>query len=246
MEKEIESYLKTKEGLWEESTLYTVRSKLRVLTQLGLDPAVVYERLRFQKKSMYTIKQYLILAMGFERYVKGTENFKSFLDVNAFAFRNAYQEKSEFLTEDDFQEHLAKARKNPRLYNMLILMGRAGLRKSEALNAKWSDIRGNDLTVVGKGGKKRHIPIDRSLLVQPEIVGTEYIAGPSTQYRYFFLHLQHSCHDFRAFYATNLSRIPGFSPKDASRFLGHSSITTTEKYFRHDYNHAKQVFMGVK
>jgi len=54
--------------------------------------------------------------------------------------------------------------KNPRDALLIKLLANTGLRISEAINLKWSDIKLNKIAVFGKGGKTRYISIKDELL----------------------------------------------------------------------------------
>lgn len=59
---------------------------------------------------------------------------------------------------------LISCAKNPRDAMLIKLLANTGLRISEAINLKWSDINLGKITVFGKGGKTRFIPIKSDLL----------------------------------------------------------------------------------
>lgn len=239
----IEDYINLKKGLWAETTCSTAVWKLKVCEQISpeLDPRDIFDGLKFKQKKLYTIKTYLIIAAGYEKFLKGTEHIKQFLKDNAYVFRHAYQEKTRRMSEEDYATILKEVENSPNLYNLMILLGRCGLRKSEALEAKWSDIdtRRHLLKVQGKGNKLRHVPILSSWLKQCGVVGSDKIVGSRNGCFSYFKRSPFSFHDFRAFYATKIMNTQGCSIKDAQLMLGHTSIATTQKYLRADLESAK-------
>jgi integrase/recombinase XerC len=137
---------------------------------------------------------------------------------------------------------------DPRLAALLLLCAHAGLRITEALNLRTNDIQlgsgqGNRLTVTGKGGKTRIVPLgkrlrealstlpplgeDGQLFVWNYAQATYRMqkafraAGHSDAWRGFHAARKHS--GTRLYTAT----------KDFTRvglFLGHSSVDTTRRY----------------
>ncbi|UCD07173.1 MAG: tyrosine-type recombinase/integrase, partial [Candidatus Aenigmatarchaeota archaeon] len=45
-------------------------------------------------------------------------------------------------------------------YDLVLLAINTGMRKSEILNLKWPDLNGNEITVKGKGGRVRTVPVN--------------------------------------------------------------------------------------
>lgn len=136
-----------------------------------------------------------------------------------------------------------------RLGALLLLCAHAGLRVTEALNVKASDISGAQLTVHGKGGKHRRVPLGRRVRtalqslfpVQPDGSLFDW-TYPQAQYRMrrAFRAAGHGV-SWRGFHAarkhsgTRLYR----ATKDFTRvglFLGHASVDTTRRYVAVDDN----------
>ncbi|MBA7684825.1 Tyrosine recombinase XerC [subsurface metagenome] len=55
-------------------------------------------------------------------------------------------------------------------YDLVIFALNTGMRKSEILNLKWQDIKDDELSVKGKGDKRRTVPLNRAAL---EIIGSQ-------------------------------------------------------------------------
>lgn len=129
----------------------------------------------------------------------------------------------------------------PRLAALLLLCAHSGLRVSEALAVRPADVQGRDLTVRGKGGKVRMVPLGRRVreaLVQlPQ--GEPYFAGLS--YNTAARQLRRAFERaglpgrFRGFHAarktsgTMLYEATGDFTR-VSLFLGHASVDTTRRY----------------
>lgn len=243
----IQSYLKQKTGLWAETTLVKTTSVLELCSDLapGLDPRKLYDALVLRGLGRYSIKTYLIICSQFETQALHNSTIANFLKENRFAFRNCYKNK---LTRIEVKDYLAclEQASSPEIFNFLILIGRCGLRKSEALNAKWSDIENGYLKVIGKGNKVRHVPILHTWLKRGVRGSSDpRIAGSCKGCAYFFRHkMKFSPHDFRAYFATQVANHPELNIKDAQLLLGHSSMITTQRYVRADLERTKRVLCG--
>nr|WP_157460937.1 site-specific integrase [Deinococcus arboris] len=131
----------------------------------------------------------------------------------------------------------------PRLAALLLLCGHAGLRVSEALNIKVTDIQGAQLTVHGKGGKVRRVPLGRR--VREALTGLPPVQADGRLFEWTYHQAKYRMgvafqaagqgQAWRGFHAarkhsgTRLYR----ATKDFTRvglFLGHSSVDTTRRY----------------
>lgn len=240
LELEIENYIESKRNNWSASTLTTARSKLRTLGRSWVNPSESYQKLLQGGFSRYTIKNYFVIAGHFEEERLKTRTYKKFLQDNSNAFKNCYQDKTRILRLDDYKKLISSIKnEKPEIYNLLVLMGQAGLRISEALSAKWEDLNDGLLTVVGKGQKQRQIPFNVSLLSNYKEKG---LIVTAFNRRAISRHIApFTPHDFRAFFATEVANHPELSIKDAALLLGHSSITTTSRYVRSDLNRIKKI-----
>lgn len=229
MDSILNEYLESKQNVWSLTTLKSARSKLNTVIKLGID-SDLYNKLIESGKSKYTAQIYLTLAANFEQDMLKTNTVRQFNDKNGHLFRNAYTIKEVGVTDNQYKGLLKEAGSS-RMHNLCYLMGSCGLRLSEALNAKWCDINDSLLTVVGKGDKKRLVPISSRPLIKAVESG-EYIVGPKTPFRQFFRRQSINPHSLRAYYATRITKI--LNPFEAAKLLGHSSINTTMRYVRTD------------
>lgn len=244
-EKELDQYLDLKESYWARTTLKSVRAKLHTCLNAAplFEPESLFEYLKGKDYGLYTIQTYFLICSRFEEEMLRRQAFASFLKKNRSLFRNAYQEKTLRMKTEEYLSYLKQAPSDD-IFNLLILLGRLGLRKLEAFNAKWTDISDGYLVVVGKGGKIRKVPVLESWFRGDH--SFPYIAGRNRRRRAFFESLPYSYHDFRSYYATTVANHQDLGLKDAQLLLGHSSIVTTQKYVRADLENAKRVLTGVK
>lgn len=243
----VEDYLETKRGLWSETTVRSCRSYLKnaVVLARTLHPRELFDALKENGVSLYYIKIYMTVVSGFERFLLGTDEIKLFLRDNAFHFRNAYQEKTKRMTDEDF-ERILKSAPDAAVHNLLVLLGQCGLRKHEALKALWSDFdpQTNILKVLGKGGKVRHVPLSMDWLrstAPSSGISALFEGGKSP--RCFIEATGFGFIDFRSYFATKVANNPELNIKDAQMLLGHSHISTTMRYIRVDQNRVHQVLM---
>lgn len=244
--KTIDSYLESHKNYWAPTTLKSVRSKLITLEGLSkkLDPEELFEKLQANQFGLYTIQSYFTIGKAYEKDILKTENIANFMKKKSYVFRNAYQDKEARMTSIEFKRILKQVEKmnKPELFNLVMLLGKCGLRRTEALEAKWTDIKGDELEVCGKGGKFRRVPIRPTWFKE---VSHERIAGEAKGHLYFFRILcEYGFHDFRSYYATKMINKKGLSIKDVAKLLGHTSILTTQRYLRMDFERVKQVVLG--
>lgn len=243
-ENALAAYLETKQHLWSQNWLKNAASHIRTCLKLSYDlnPEELFDRLSRAKYKPYTIKTYLLAASGFEKAWKGSSTIESFMKRNAFVFRHVYQEKTKRMTEEEFKQIFAST-KNPGILNLLVLLGQCGLRKEEALTAKWDDFDQKIcvLKVIGKGRKVRHLPLNSKWLAPTE--GPLIAAKSETSFRTFIYSTGFGFHDFRAYFATKLANDRDFNIKDVQFLLGHSSLETTQKYVRVDWEKVHRLRM---
>lgn len=142
-------------------------------------------------------------------------------------------------------------------YYLLLLGSLTGLRVSEICSVKLEDISPNSITVVGKGKKRRSIPLGRkskAAIQELLILKRELLRHPMTPADFLFMNQNRkqfsrhavaartrfwfkrvgierelSFHSLRHRFATHLLN-NGFLLHEVSQILGHSSITTTSIY----------------
>lgn len=130
-----------------------------------------------------------------------------------------------------------------RLGALLLLCAHSGLRIGEALAVRRSDVRGQHLTVYGKGGKRRMVPLGRR--VRAALAGLSPVRPPDGYFDWTYSQVSHLMKStfaaaghagtWRGFHAarkasgTRLYR----ATRDFTRvslFLGHASVDTTRRY----------------
>ncbi|UQN10071.1 site-specific integrase [Deinococcus sp. QL22] len=131
----------------------------------------------------------------------------------------------------------------PRLAALLLLCAHAGLRVSEALGLKVADIDGARLTVRGKGGKIRRVPLGKRVRTALAGLSPLTAAGQLFDWNYAqatyqmqkafraagYGHVWRGFHAARKHSGTRLYT----ATRDFTRvglFLGHSSVDTTRRY----------------
>jgi integrase len=251
LNKEIEAYLNDcrSRNVYSPITCNFVHSVLHTLADHFDNPYRNYKELKLRGIADHTIRTYFSYAGGFEQewlYPTKESKYRAYLHRNRSAFKNCYKRKTKNVKPEVFEKFLSfyLQKKEYRMYNLLILTGRAGLRIAEAVNAKWEDFDDGFLRVLGKGNKLREIPLSKSLLfrLSPDERGPII---PSASFRFFFNRdmRPYTPHDFRAFAATQLLQ-QGFDIAEIQAVLGHSNLATTALYLRIDKKKLKEK-MGV-
>ena len=169
------------------------------------------------------------------------------------------QKTHSWLTADQLSELIKLPDTTPRGHRdklALLLLGDCGLRRDEAIRAKYSDIKRQGktpvLSVIGKGDKARTVPLAEHTVKQIEVcknlVGGEYLLagfdkwdnittamGGSTLYNLvndygkLIDHPTLAPHDLRRTFAR--VRYDAGMPLDQIKvLLGHSSLETTKRY----------------
>lgn len=191
--------------------------------------------------SAATIQQYIAGARALYRALDwaGATQMNPFTNISPPADRTpAIEKRPPYQDElDVILEHC-----EPQLKALLLLCAHSGLRIGEALQVKVSDIASGRLTVHGKGGKQRRVPLGgrvRTALTQliPDENGN-YFRWTYSQAAY---RMRKACQEagfpqfWRGFHAARKSsgtrlyqRVGDFTR--VAVFLGHSSVDTTRKY----------------
>jgi len=237
----LETYLKSKEGLWATSTIKSTRARLKN-PELTKAPEDALRSMQAQGRKLYGIKTAFLLNAAYRKEMFGDETYARFMRKHAYVFRNVYHEKTRRATREQVEYLLRRAKSfGPGYYNLLILLSKAGLRLSEALNTKWSDLdqKTSLITVTGKGGKLRQVPISLPLLLP---TSTVYVCEtPKLRYHRFFRKwgkLENiTPHDLRAYYITTLVNSKQVSLKAVMQIVGHEDLKTTQRYLRVDRDH---------
>ena len=146
------------------------------------------------------------------------------------------------------QSLMAQKNKNSKMYSMLLkLMFLSGLRISEAINLKWTDLNIKDLTlnIYGKGAKERRVYVTDNFISELKIIKSDCalifnINGKKistrsvnkfleNSYKEGILDFPLSSHVFRHSFATAMLE-NNADIRHIQKLLGHSSISTTEIY----------------
>lgn len=249
----VQRFIAEKKSGWADTTKKSAVSKFRAIRnyveQASSVPSLV-KNLEQANYAPYSIKQYLILLGEYEQSMETTLEIKDYLRNTSYKFRNVYKEKTRRIQYSEYTQILDQAKTQPEVYNFLVLAGHAGLRRSEALEARWEDFdtTGRFLTVQGKGGKQRQVPFSRArLLTSPRQTSSGFIVGGSSYplINDFLTSLPTHVtpHDFRAMFATEQLN-KGLNIKEVAQIVGHSSISTTARYIRTDLEEISRK-MGV-
>ena len=175
-------------------------------------------------------------------------DFQEFESLSGFKKIPKAIEKSQMI---ELFKNLNNSKKNnAKLYILVLkLIYLSGLRISEALNLKWSDInyQDNSIYVYGKGLKERKVYIIKDFLVQLEYLDkdnqfiftinkkkiTAISVNKFLENCYFdsIIKTKLSTHTFRHSFATTMLE-NNADIRHIQKLLGHSSISTTEIYTR--------------
>lgn len=150
-----------------------------------------------------------------------------------------------FWTPEQIDRILDKA-PNPHHRAFWALMAFAGLRRTEAMNAKPSDIRNGLLHLVGKGSKFATVPVSERLQAELNRLGEIPQDSPfAAVYVDGYDHLKKACksakieadgepnfHRFRHSFASNLLR-SGASITEVQRLMRHENVTLTLSTYAH-------------
>lgn len=237
LKQEIFRYVDNKRGSWSDSTISSAYSKLCTVDSIGWEPSKVYKELSSQGYSSYTIQTYFWIAKSFEEQVKKTRSFHKWLKDNRLRFKNCYKEKTKRISREEFEAFLTIASEGP-LRDLLILLGRFGLRKSEAFNAKWEDFQDGRFCVqAGKGNKQRFLPRQWSQWLNNE-GKSGFILPRSFNFSDFIKPF--TPHDFRHYAVTSWINDDKLNLKQAAVLAGHASILTTARYIKADLSEIEE------
>lgn len=231
---EIDKYVSTKNN-WNSATKYTAKAKLYTLVDIGFVPNRCFNYLDTRGYSRYSIKTYFIIAGQLD------SRFNQFLKDNAALFKNAYQEKTSVISKDTVIRILVEAaEKSPFLHNLIYLMAFGGLRLSEAQSAKYGSIKENGLEIIGKGRKFRTVPVNTKKFLGSLNPSPETCIAGIVNPRPLLSRYNITPHDLRAFYITHVLRNKILDLDEVQKIVGHSSLSTTQKYIRFDLKAASQ------
>lgn len=241
---EVLTYLESKKYTWSNTTLIAEKHRIKVLLEAGF-PDVTPDNLLAvlkPKYEPYSVYMLFVRASVLEKTLYETNKFGEFIKANPSTFRGIYLGRTYNPSGEDVIKILDTAYKHvPRVYNLLMLMGRAGLRKSEALRVKWIDIHETNETLTvrrGKGKKDRLVPFPSYLVKKLRKSQSEFICGEWKCADRAIRKVRDLCgipftpHALRASCLQIYSEI--LPPAELKEFAGHSSFATTLKYLVFD------------
>ena len=207
--------------------------------------------LRSKKYSLSSINRKISVVKNFLKFLQ-SEKIITKINLTKFeSFNNtkkipkAIDKKKVF---EIFKSLESSKLKNAHLYiTLLKLMYLSGLRVSEAIHLKWSDLNINEasLSIYGKGLKERKVYLTRDFLnlLLKLNKDSKYIFNINTKpisartinkflgdsYKNNLIDLSLSSHIFRHSFATSMLENKA-DIRHIQKLLGHSSISTTEIY----------------
>ena len=128
-----------------------------------------------------------------------------------------------------------EAEERERVRVLCLVMAHAGLRISEALGLQWSDVdlEHRRITLVGKGRKRRTIPVTRSLSTELSGVASTVVQGADV--RGLVGHIQRLRHSHRGWFALDGAQ-PGSAPAGTSPNRAWSGPALDAESQRHDHD----------
>ena len=222
-------------------------------TNLEIDNVfeIFISKLRKKKLSLSSINRKVSVIKNFLKFLQSEKIIKN-LNLNKFESLKNLKKVPKAISKIQIYEILnslnnSKSR-NAKIYTMLLnLMFLSGLRVSEALNIKWSDLNIKDLSlnVNGKGSKERKVYLTNNFLKQLVSLNKDSIfifhiknkqisarainKFLSVSFKTGLINLRLSSHVFRHSFATSMLE-NNADIRHIQKLLGHSSISTTEIY----------------
>jgi site-specific recombinase XerD len=232
MEKLIHSYLESKIGSWEQTTIRSEGHRLNkhAAAALSAGPAAYYQQLSttakpYTTKTIFTRIGEFVDWMIEHGHMEGPNSFKLFVKNNRKVFKNAYQKEQLDVTFAEAKERI-EAIKDVELREKALQLLLTGARWSESFTLK-------DGQVVGKGRKIRRL-----------FNATE--ASWAKSYRTFLQRLKEETglkpHSLRKLFATNLVE-QGASEADLLKIMGWSSIITASSYLQSKKDSELELFI---
>lgn len=169
--------------------------------------------------------------------------------VRSFDFFNENNKRQKFIQADEIESLLnsLSQSRNPLLLPIIKVLILTGLRKSELLNARWTDLDyQNKIWTIpfSKSGKPRYVPLTDPVLEILDSIDKKFdliFANPKTGKKYESIFYSWNqarkraglsdfrIHDLRHSYASFLVN-SGRSLYEVQKLLGHSSIAMTQRY----------------
>lgn len=229
------------------------------------------DSLRLQGQTASSLARMLSSIRGFSRYLL-LKGLASEDPAENLPSPKKWEQLPKALSREEVMGFMragpASARLAPRDLAMLELLYSSGLRVSELISLKVSDVNfeAGYLRVMGKGSKERMVPANRGALdrvrryvveLRPRLLKkkrSDYLfvtarGGPMTRQRFWqsmkalgsLAGVKVSPHTLRHSFATHMLE-GGADLRSLQRMLGHSDISTTQIYTRVSMERARKVY----
>lgn len=220
----------------DEITPYHIEQLRTRLMDDGLSKATINRYLQILRGLFYK-------AIDWEAYnkpnpLKKIKFYKENPTVNPLT--EAQAKKIIYAAEEISREYRSSLQKS--FHNICMLAVNTGLRKSEILNLKWKDFRGNEISVNGKGDKNRCIPLNlgAKAIIIKQSRKTEWVFDVPNRHRPDLFRrtvqqirkrtgIDFHFHLLRHLFTTKLIE-KGVDFITISELLGHSKISTSLIY----------------
>jgi len=224
MQTHLDAYIDSKKYSWSNTTKRSERARLNALgVSLNKEPENLYEQLIEQGMKPYSIKTTFLRLKSFYDYLidlgvkDGPNFFYDFINKNRRIFKYAYDRKPVKISFEEAVKRIENIQNDTARGKAFEIL-RSGLRLSE-----YRDLDRHKGRVRGKGGKYRTIHVS-------DFAQRPYRISDTT-FRRELKRVGLCPHDLRKLFATRLLQ-KGMNIVEVQRLLGHSSITTTEKYIQ--------------
>jgi integrase len=130
--------------------------------------------------------------------------------------------------------------------DLILFAAHTGLRKSEILNLRWKDVKEDEVTVLGKGSRRRTVPLNKTAeaIIERQIRKSEFVFDiPNRDRKDLFrrtvaqiskkTEIDFGFHDLRHYFTTSLIE-KGVDLVTISAILGHSKTMTSLIYSHTD------------
>lgn len=239
------AWIDAKRAVWSESSVPNAVYYCRLLKRYGwpgITPTQLLKKAQADGYSHNSVALLFVRAVGVETDMLGKTEMRRFVRANRKKLSQKEIPLQRVLTQEQVETLISTAMTvAPHLVNFLILGAYAGLRKSELLALRWSDVNYNEERIVvqkGKGDKTRVIPVPRKILDRLVNNHTHKVVAYKTRISrdpvYFLERIREitgidfTPHDLRRFCLTFYSTI--LTPDALQRIAGHSSFDTTMRY----------------